>query len=185
MDTKALMEMFQQWQELTAKTAQSWAKSSSTSPEQSPLDGFRQMSEVWLKAMSGALKGQAAPVDPAALHKFLDESLEMWTKALADIMGGEEYATAMGQLLSQNLAIQGAVKKAMEPYLEETLKAFNLPSRKQVLGVAEQLKTVESRIEGLEDRFDDLRAVLTKQLSARPQKRSPRRASPRDRTPDY
>ncbi|MSQ13530.1 MAG: hypothetical protein EXR47_05290 [Dehalococcoidia bacterium] len=162
MDSKGMTDLFQQWQKSATDTAQMWANLYSKRPEADPLEGYRQMSEVWLKAFSGAFKQQVAPTDPESLRKFMDESLEMWTKTFADMMGGQDYSTAMGQLLAQNLAAQGSLRKAIEPQMEETLRTLNIPSRKQVLAVAEQLKAIEQRLEDMEERLEDVQATLAR-----------------------
>jgi hypothetical protein len=166
MDSKGMTDLFQQWQRAATDAAQTWANLSSKRPEADPLDGYRQMSEVWLKAFSGAFKQQVAPTDPESLRKFMDESLEMWTKTLAEMMGGQDYSTAMGQLLAQNLATQGSLRRAIEPQMEETLRTFNIPSRKQVLAVAEQLKAIEQRLEDMEERLEDVQAAMTRSSSS-------------------
>lgn len=173
MDAKGMTELFQQWQRAATDAAQTWANLSSKRPDADPLNGYRQMSEAWLKAFSGAFKQQVAPTDPESLRKFMDESLEMWTKTLADVMGGQDYSTAMGQVLAQNLATQGALRKAMEPYMEETLRTFNIPSRKQVLAVAEQLKAIEQRLEDMEERLEDVQATLARSSSSAAAERGP------------
>ena len=160
MNQQGAAELFQQWQKMATETAQTWARlyTAQKQPEVNPLDMYRQMSEAWMNAFSGAFKNMPAN-DTAAARKFWDESLEMWTKTLADLMGGPEYATQMAQVLSQNVASQAAAKRAMEPYLEEAWRTFNLPSRKQVLAIAEQLKTIEERLEELEESVERMRAT--------------------------
>lgn len=156
LDAKGMAELLQQWQKAATDAAQSWASLYGQKPQADPLAAYRQMSETWLKAFSSAFKQQAPPTSPEALRQFMDESLEMWTKTLADVMGGQEYGAQMGQVLAQNLAMQGSLRRAMEPYMEETLRTLSLPSRKQVLGLAEQLKAIEQRLETLEDRLDEI-----------------------------
>ncbi len=165
MDSKNMTDLFQQWQKSATDAAQSWANVYSKRPEADPLDGYRQMSEVWLKAFSGAFKQQVAPTDPESLRKFMDESLEMWTKTLAEMMGGQDYGTSMGQLLAQNLATQGSLRKALEPQMEELLRTLNIPSRKQVVAAAEQLKAIEQRLEDMEERLEDVQATLARSSS--------------------
>ncbi|MSQ12272.1 MAG: hypothetical protein EXR48_06255 [Dehalococcoidia bacterium] len=159
-DSHGTNELLQKWQEMTTETVQAWAKAYGNGAAPEPLDAYRQMSETWLKAFSGAFKQQGAPSDPATFRKFMDESLDMWTKTLAEVMGGDEYASTLSRVLAQNLSLQGSVKQSLEPYMEETLKTFNLPSRKQVVALAQQLTNLENRLEGLEEQLEELHAAL-------------------------
>jgi len=182
MDSKGMTDLLQQWQKAATDAAQSWATMYGQQPQADPLTAYRQMSETWLKAFSSAVKQQAVPSSPEALRQFMDESMEMWTKTLAEMMGGQEYGAQMGQVLAQNLAMQGSLRRAMEPYMEETLRTLNLPSRKQVLGIAEHLKALEQRLESVEDRLEEVHGAVQQLAHAAPAdgaapRRAPRKAA--------
>ena len=91
---------------------------------------------------------------------FLDQWIEVWSKALGQAMGTEGFAQALGRYLDQILTAQGPLKKGMEQYTDQALRTLGLPSRSQVVGVASQLVALEERIEGLEDRLDEIKRLL-------------------------
>ncbi len=168
---QAYFQFLQQWQKTVSDAAQTWANTYAKQPEANPMDAYRQMFEMWLKAFSGTMS-QAPSMDMASIRKFWDESLDVWTRTLAEKMGSQEYATFMAQVLGQNLTAQGAATQAMTPLLEETWKTFNLPSRMQVLAMAEQLNSIERRLESLEDRLEEMQNTLPARRAAAPKRRA-------------
>jgi hypothetical protein len=167
--------LLQQWQKMVGTAAQAWASTFAKQPEVQPMDTYRQMLEMWLKAFSGVVK-QPEAMDPAGIRKFWDETLGTWTHTLAEQMGSQEYASFMGKLLGQTLSAQSTMTRNMEPYVEEAWKSLDLPSRKQVLGVAEHLISIERRLEEVEDLLQNIQSALKRPASApRSSAASPRR----------
>lgn len=157
--------LLQQWQKIVGEAAQAWASTFAKQPEVQPMDIYRQMLEMWLKAFSGVVK-QPEAMDPAGVRKLWDETLDTWTRTLAEQMGSQEYASFVGKLLGQTLSAQSAMARNMEPYLEEAWKSVDLPSRKQVLGVAEHLISIERRLEEMEDLLQNIQSALKQRASA-------------------
>jgi len=115
--------------------------------------------ELWQRAA-----GAQGAVDPAFARQwkgFLDQWIEAWSKGLAQAMGTEAFAQALGRYLDQTLTLAGPMKKAVDQQTDAGLRALGLPSRSQVVGLATQLVALEERVEGLEDRLDVLKALLT------------------------
>jgi Poly(R)-hydroxyalkanoic acid synthase subunit (PHA_synth_III_E) len=120
--------------------------------------------DLWQKA---AAQGGVSPEFTQQWKAFLDQWIDAWAKALGQAMGTEGFAQALGRYLDQTLAAQGPMRKGMEQYTDQALRTLGLPSRGQMIGVASQLVALEERIEGLEDRLDEIRMLLT-QAGGRP-----------------
>jgi poly(hydroxyalkanoate) synthase III subunit E len=113
--------------------------------------------DMWQKA---AAQGGVSPEFAQQWKTFLDQWIEVWSKVLGQAMGTEAFAQGLGRYLDQTLSAQAPLKKGMEQYTDQALRTLGLPSRAQVVGVASQLVALEERIEGLEDRLDELRRLL-------------------------
>jgi hypothetical protein len=139
--------------------------------------------DIWQKA---AAQGGVSPEFALQWKTFLDQWIDVWSKALGQAMGTEGFAQALGRYLDQTLVSQGPLRKGMEQYTDQAVRTLGLPSRSQVVGLASQLVALEERMEGLEDRLDEIRRLLGQrtgeadQPGAAGQRRTPgTRRSPR------
>lgn len=84
--------------------------------------------------------------DPVAAWQ---QMLQKWEHEVnswsGTVTSREEFGAAMGQLTNFNLAMQ----KALGERMEDTLRSLNLPSKRQVDGLAERLDAIEESIERL------------------------------------
>jgi hypothetical protein len=82
--------------------------------------------------------------DPLALWRDMLSQWETSVNALANkTMASDEYSSAMHGAMGMTLKMQETVKQFMTAYLAAT----NLPSRTEVLAIAERLGDVEARLE--------------------------------------
>ena len=101
-------------------------------------------------------------LDPWGFWKTTrDANLEAWSKLMIDIVNSDEYAQATGVALEQALATSQPVRDAIEKSMTQTLSLLNMPSRAEVISIAERLVNVEMRL-------DDLDAKLTAYQKALP-----------------
>jgi hypothetical protein len=115
--------------------------------------------EMWQKMATP--QGSVDPDFARQWKGFLDQWIEAWSKGLAQAMGSEAFAQALGRYLDQTLVATAPLKKAVDQQTDAGLRALGLPSRSQVVGLASQLVALEERIEGLEDRLDALKGMLS------------------------
>ncbi|HEY7141441.1 MAG TPA: poly(R)-hydroxyalkanoic acid synthase subunit PhaE [Methylomirabilota bacterium] len=181
-----VQDAFEIWKKALEDGTQAWVRTlGQASPPHSPPGGpdfsqfwrpiLGQGMEIWQQA---AKQGGVSPEFAQQWKAFLDQWIDVWSKALGQAMGTEEFAQALGRYLDQTLTAQAPLKKGMEQYTDQALRTLGLPSRAQVVGVASQLVALEERIEGLEDRLDEIRRLLGQTSGAeRPAKASESRAS--------
>jgi predicted nucleic acid-binding Zn-ribbon protein len=62
----------------------------------------------------------------------------------------------MGKFLEQYLNTVGPMRKALHSSSEDFLRSMNLPSRKQVIDLAGQVVSLETRTEALEEQIEKL-----------------------------
>ena len=127
---------------------------------------FGQTADPWTQMLK---QGATDPDILAQWKKFMDDSIEAWSKALGQAMETEGFAAAMGKFLEQYLNAVGPTRKSLQSTNEEFLRTSNLPSRKQVTDLASQVVSLDLRMEGLEERLDELIGGLSPQAPPRQQ----------------
>ena len=82
--------------------------------------------------------------DPLAPWREMLSQWEQNVNALANkTMGSDEYSSSMNGAMAATLKLQETMRQFMATYLASA----NLPSRSEVLGIAERLGGVESRLD--------------------------------------
>ena len=102
------------------------------------------------------------PFDPLGFWRTTQNaSLEAWSKAMVELVNTEAYAEATGRLLDTYLAASVPMRRAVEQAMTQVLGQINMPSRAEVLSIAERMTNIEMRLDDLDARFDDLQRTLT------------------------
>jgi hypothetical protein len=121
---------------------------------------------VWSKLLT---QSPPSPDLPTQWKQFLDQWLAAWSKVFEQSMGTEAFAQMMGKQLEAFLNAGGPVKKAVDQQVEAGLAGLGLPSRSQVVALAQQIIQLEEKVEGLEDRLDAILKQL-RELGAGPRR---------------
>ncbi len=132
---------------------------------------FGQSMDVWTQILQ---QRGSTPDVFAQWKKFMDDSVEAWSKVLGGAMETEGFASAMGKFLEQYLNTVGPMRKSLHSASEEFLRTMNLPSRKQVTDLASSIVSLDARLEALEDRIEELVENLSSLTALVKQVGSPR-----------
>ncbi len=114
---------------------------------------FGQGADPWFQLLK---QGATSPDTLAQWKRFMDDSIEAWSKVLGQAMETEGFAAAMGKFLDQYLGVVGPMRKSLQSSSEEFLRSMNLPSRKQIADLASQVISLEMRLEPLEEQMEKL-----------------------------
>ena len=102
------------------------------------------------------------PFDPLGFWRTTQNaSLEAWSKTMIELVNTEAYAEATGRLLDSYLAASVPMRRAIEQAMTQVLGQVNMPSRAEVLSIAERMTNIEMRLDDLDARFDDMQRTLT------------------------
>lgn len=118
--------------------------------------------------------------DPLAPWRDVLSQWETSVNALANrTMKTDEYASSMHGAMGSTLKMQELIRDAMAQYLAAT----NLPSRAEVLAIAERMGAMETRLERMTALLEQIAAAQTNAGSATGSAPAPPQAPARARPP--
>src|SRR5262249_12628100 len=101
------------------------------------------------------------PFDPTGMFKSMrDTSMESWSRMMIQLVNSEAYAKATAAMLDTWLTGSMPFRKALEAAMKHTLAHLQMPTREDVINVAQRLTQIEMRL-------DDLEATLEERLPTR------------------
>ncbi|HZW52639.1 MAG TPA: hypothetical protein VFF00_01330 [Candidatus Elarobacter sp.] len=119
--------------------------------------------------------GDDKPKDPLALWRDMLAQWETSVNALANkTMATDEYSSSMHGAMGMTLRMQETVREFMAAYLAST----NLPSRTEVLGIAERLGAVEARLDRMTELLERIATPAGAPAPSAPAARPPRTKKP-------
>ena len=111
--------------------------------------------------------GSGAPFDPmGAFRQMRDAYLDVWAKTMVDTVNTEAYAKATGSMLDAYLAVSSPFREAVEKAMQQALQQLSMPSRADLVGLAERLTNVEMRLDDMDAKLDRIDRVLSKPTTA-------------------
>jgi hypothetical protein len=117
-----------------------------------------------------ATSGKAAngkDADPmAAFRELRDTYLNAWSKSMVDAVNTEAYAKASGQMLDAYLSVSSPLREIMEKTMLQALQQLSMPSRADVISLAERLTNVEMKLDDMDAKLDKLTDFRKKPASA-------------------
>jgi hypothetical protein len=112
---------------------------------------------------------EATAVDPfEAFRKMTDTYLEGMSKAMIDAVNTEEYAEATGALLNNYLTLSAPFREAMDKAMIMALEQLSLPSRQEVMALAERFTNFEMRLDDLDGKLDQVLQLLSAKRTPSP-----------------
>lgn len=99
--------------------------------------------------------------DPAAVFRDLrDNYLDAWAKAMVEAVNSEAYAKANGLILDTYLSVSSPVRQTIEKVMVQTLQQFSMPSRADVVALAERVTNIEMQLDDMSAKLDRIEKVL-------------------------
>jgi hypothetical protein len=163
-DSSSTQQLFDSWKKQFDEGASAWTRfmkasaQPGTAPPPDPMNWWRPMMEQFADTWMKAVQGGVAPDALAQWKAYLDQWIATWDKMLTQTMQTDAFAETLGRQLDRWLAVQSPMRKAVSDSTEAALKALDLPSRQQVIGIARQLTELDDRLEDIENRLAALDA---------------------------
>jgi hypothetical protein len=97
------------------------------------------------------------PFDPTGMLKTMrDANMEAWSKMMIQLVNTEAYAQATAVMLDAWLSTSAPFRKALETATTQALVSLNMPTRADVISLAERLTNIEMRLDDLEAELDEV-----------------------------
>jgi polyhydroxyalkanoic acid synthase PhaR subunit len=87
-----------------------------------------------------------------------DAYLDVWSKAMVDMVNSEAYSQATGTMLDTYLTVSAPFREAVEKAMLQTLEQLAMPTRADVISIAERMTNIEMRLDDLDAKIDSLLA---------------------------
>jgi hypothetical protein len=96
------------------------------------------------------------PFDPTGLLKEMrDAGMGAWSKMMIEMVNSEAYAQATARMLDAWLSSSTPYRKATETAMAQALANCNMPSRADIISLAERLTNIEMRLDDLEAKLEE------------------------------
>lgn len=95
------------------------------------------------------------PFDPTAPWRGMrDTYMDAWAKSMVEMVNTEAYAQATGAMLDTYLAVSAPFREAVEKAMLKTLEQLAMPSRADVVSIAERMTNIEMRLDDMDAKLD-------------------------------
>jgi len=105
------------------------------------------------------------PTDP--FREMRDGYLDAWSKTMVDTVNSDAYAKASGMMLNSYLSTSSPFREAVEKVMLQALQQFSMPSRADLISLAERAVNIELRLDDMDAKLDRIEKLLTKPVSTR------------------
>jgi len=89
-----------------------------------------------------------------------DVYMDAWGKTMVDMVNSEAYAQASGAMLDSYLTISAPFREAIEKAMLKTLEQLAMPSRADVVSIAERMTNIEMRLDDLDAKLDNIQRLI-------------------------
>jgi hypothetical protein len=99
-----------------------------------------------------------------------DIYMDAWGKTMVDMVNSEAYAQATGAMLDTYMTVSAPFREAVEKAMLKTLEQLAMPSKADVVSIAERMTNIEMRLDDLDAKLDTIQRLIVKAGAApRPQ----------------
>jgi hypothetical protein len=87
--------------------------------------------------------------------QIADSWVKAWSSVMSDVVASEGFAASMGEQLEGMLEVTKLMRQQMKVSMEQYLQQMGLPTRDQILSLAERLTNIEMRLDDLDAKADE------------------------------
>jgi hypothetical protein len=102
-------------------------------------------------------KSDQAKYDPSEMMvQFYDAWTKTWANAMSETFTSERFAESLGKQMETSLDTMAMMRRQVGELMEQYLEQVSLPSRKEVLSLAERLTNMEMVLDDLDAKLDEV-----------------------------
>lgn len=103
------------------------------------------------------------PYDPLEPFRGMrDAYLDAMAKTMVEAVNSEAYAQATGAMLDSTLTMSAPFRESLEKSMLQVLQQLSLPSRQEIVALAERFTNVEMRLDDMDALLDGFESKLKK-----------------------
>ena len=107
--------------------------------------------------MSEDNPNEKPPLDPfAGMLQFYENWSKSWASTMSETVANERFAETMAQQMEGRLEFWSHVRRQVGDVMEQYLQQMNLPTQREVVGLAERLTGIEMRMDDIEAKVDEV-----------------------------
>ena len=91
-----------------------------------------------------------------------DVYLDAWAKTMVEMVNSEAYAQANGAMLDTYLSVSTPFREAIEKAMLKTLEQLAMPSRADIVSIAERMTNIEMRLDDMDAKLDNIQRLVAK-----------------------
>jgi polyhydroxyalkanoic acid synthase PhaR subunit len=95
-----------------------------------------------------------------------DAYLDNWSKTMVEMVNTEAYAQATGTMLDTYLTVSTPFREAVEKAMLKTLEQLAMPSKADIVSIAERMTHIELRLDDLDAKLDDMQKLAVRPEAA-------------------
>ena len=108
-------------------------------------------------------KDEQQQADPfSQMVQFYDDWTKTWSGAASEMVSNKSFADSMAQQLESTLSTTQLMRRQMNELMEQSLQQMNLPTRREILGMAERMTSIEMRLDDMEAKLDEVLDLVRK-----------------------
>ena len=90
-----------------------------------------------------------------------DVYMDAWAKTMVDMVNTEAYAQASGAMLDTYLTVSTPFREAIEKAMLKTLEQLAMPSRADIVSIAERMTNIEMRLDDMDAKLDAIQRLIS------------------------
>ena len=106
-------------------------------------------------------KAEQPEGDPfSQMLQFYDDWTKTWAGAAGEMVSSKSFADSMAQQLESTLSSTQLMRKQVSELMEQSLQQMSLPTRKEIVNIAQRLTNMEMRLDDMEAKLDEVLDLL-------------------------
>lgn len=94
-------------------------------------------------------------VDPfGQMIEFYEAWTKAWAQAMSEVVANKSFAETLGEQVETNLEALSVMRSQVDEAMHQYLGQMNLPSRKEVVSLAERLTRIEMALDDVDAKLD-------------------------------
>jgi len=99
--------------------------------------------------------------DPLSqMVQFYDDWTKTWSGTMSQMVSNKSFADTMAQQMEGSLSAATLMRRQLGELMEQTLQQMSLPTRKEIVSLAERMTSIEMRLDDLHAKLDEALDLL-------------------------